>query len=126
MLTEVPARHATVDRCPDCGGLWIDWFDGEIASVASAVPPAPAAARAAPGETGRGCPDCRAELVPTRYPDDKSGAELLRCGGCAGAFVPRASLQMVIALGPPGDRPREPRSRIAELLAELQRLVFGS
>ena len=118
VLTELAAATASVDRCPDCAGLWIDWFDGEISSVASSIPAMAPAAPVAPAT--HACPDCRATLSLTRYPDEKSGAEIWRCGGCAGAFVPRSSLEAIVALGPPAD-PAPPAK--AGLFAELLRLL---
>lgn len=90
---------AIVDLCPDCNGLWIDWFDGEIASVAAGVgglPPAHVPTRA-----GGACPVCAVPLALAPYGDD--AVDILRCGECAGAFVPRASYERLVLEGPPGD-----------------------
>jgi Zn-finger nucleic acid-binding protein len=122
LLSELSTTSAIVDRCPDCGGLWIDWFDGEISAVAASARRLPQTDGAS-GDGTSSCPDCRTTLSAVRYPDDQRGAEILRCGSCAGAFVPRGSLEVVIALGPPPDPKSETRSsRLGMLWLELRRL----
>ena len=90
---------AIVDICGDCSGLWIDWFDGEIASVAASVgglPPSHVSTHA-----GGMCPLCGVPLTAAPYADD--AVELLRCGECAGAFVPRPLYDRLVLEGPPDD-----------------------
>ncbi len=107
---------AVVDVCPDCSGLWIDWFDGEIASVASSVgdlPPTPAATK-----RGGACPLCALALVATPYGDD--AVVVLRCGGCAGAFVPRDAFEQLVREGPPRDPDEDEGGLIAHIVAWLR------
>jgi Zn-finger nucleic acid-binding protein len=124
MLTELSTVSAVVDRCPDCGGLWIEWFDGELSMVAAGARHAPPATRAE--STGAGaCPDCRAPLSAVRYPEEKSGVEILRCGACAGAFVPRGALEVIAALGPPSDTPPEEPSWLETMAQRIRAVVRG-
>jgi Zn-finger nucleic acid-binding protein len=91
--TQVDA--AMIDACPGCGAIWVDWFDGELPAMARGAP------RSAPSGAGRGefaCPRCRIPLTEERYPG--SAADLLRCGDCGGAFVPRASLPSLASASP--------------------------
>jgi len=101
----------TVDVCAACGGIWVDWFDGDVQSIASETealrvergtplpPPSDLAAR--PG-TMR-CPRCDRTLGPElyRFADAReseliTGVEVERCAECAGAFVPRGSAHLLL------------------------------
>ena len=68
---------AEVDVCNACGGMWIDWFDGEIKRVASAVVASEPERISRPSvessslrneafATGA-CPRCTRQLVIERY-----------------------------------------------------------
>jgi Zn-finger nucleic acid-binding protein len=81
---------ALVDVCSDCGGVWVDWLDGEVASVARRAARRAHGHSRAPGALQGACPGCGQELYADRY--EPEGPEVFRCGGCAGTFVPRASL----------------------------------
>lgn len=96
-MTEHSTELATVDVCRGCGGLWIEWFDGELSAVARSVSPVRGV-----GDRNAGpatCPACQEPLYHERYGGD--GSDIARCGSCAGAFVPRASYDALVALGPP-------------------------
>jgi Zn-finger nucleic acid-binding protein len=127
---------AEVDVCDACEGLWVDWFDGEIQTLAaeaeaarldrgSPLPRPPPAAGAALGA----CPRCTKALAAERYRfADASGDELVadvdlfRCPECAGSFVPRSSAHLLL------DRVREPRGPTLweALIALLRRLILGA
>jgi Zn-finger nucleic acid-binding protein len=166
---------AEVDVCDACGGLWVDWFDGEVRAIAtetlrvsSAGPPPPEPAGAAEaksaahskpsakeksgkgGKAGKGgkpeklesagkaedgsrpslneplaigaCPRCTHQLVAERYSviaeiasrrvegktsvvPGTTGAELLRCEDCMGAFVSRTSAEVLSWLSATDDPP---------------------
>jgi len=129
-----PVSSAEVDVCDACGGLWIDWFDGDVPTLAAEAEavrvergtPVPPAA----GQDGRGgCPRCARVLAPDvyRFPDTQAGdlivhVDILRCEECAGSFVTRSSAHLLL------DRAMSPRTMglwqsIVEL---LQRLVGPS
>lgn len=135
---------ADVDVCNACGGIWVDWFDGEIGAVAretlakDLVGRPSTSARNEPRAVGA-CPRCTRQLVHERYvvrgaPSGAgattTGADLLRCEECAGAFVSRESAALLVTL-PADESPRsegEP-ARVLEplpwqkLLAVIRRLL---
>jgi Zn-finger nucleic acid-binding protein len=97
-LAQDPA--SVVDVCRDCAGIWVDWFDGELTGIARDTGAAKAPPPSAPaGKTlTPSCPRCRRPLHEERYRD--GAPVILRCGECAGAFVPRASAQAIASLSP--------------------------
>ena len=129
-MTAVPIEDAELDVCGGCGGLWVDWFDGEVRAVARQAisqqfvgrPSDPSTMHNEASALGA-CPRCMQQLVGERYElvshDVKSdtGAHLLRCESCAGAFVSRAAAELLSSfstkddLGPPpseSPKPLEP------------------
>src|SRR6185369_3575961 len=110
-----------VEACDSCGGLWVDWFDGELQSLAVEAEaarvergaPPPAVRLVGPAETRAHestCPHCTRALVQELFRfsdaiDDElvPGVELLRCPECVGSFIPRSSAHLLL------DRVREPR-----------------
>lgn len=128
-----PVPSAEVDVCDACGGLWIDWFDGDVSTLAAEAE----AARvdrgtpipSGPPVGGSGiCPRCVRQLVADDYkfPDAQEGelidhVELLRCTECAGSFVSRSSAHLLL------DRTQSPRSvGLWHALVEyLKQLVKG-
>ena len=126
---------AEIDVCDSCGGLWVDWFDGEVRTLAveaeaarvdRGLPPPGVVVDARRGGGSSACPRCLRTLTPElhRFDDASerelvSGVELLRCTECAGSFVPRASAHLLL------DRVREPRAMTLweALVAVLKRLV---
>src|SRR3954471_24127042 len=67
---------AEVDVCTSCGGMWVDWFDGEVRQVATSVlrgegarasrPAPPPSLRNESLSTGA-CPRCTRQLAVERY-----------------------------------------------------------
>lgn len=93
------AAGASVDACERCGGVWFDWEDGDFAVLAREVPPA--GAREMPAGDLGACPRCNGALGVEVF---QGAAEVLRCGGCAGAFVPYPSIGKIAASTPAEDR----------------------
>jgi len=97
-LRTVPAgvgESAEVDLCELCGGVFIEFFDGEPSSVALGVqalvheePIAPS--RAWPERAD--CPDCSVPMRGMRYMDGEEGPPVFRCGGCMALFVGQGQL----------------------------------
>ncbi|MEA2751329.1 MAG: hypothetical protein QOI41_5472 [Myxococcales bacterium] len=126
---------AELEVCDACEGLWVDWFDGEVSTIAveaearrveRGAPPPSWPSKPTSGSPA--CPRCRRALVGElyRFSDAKhddliAGVELLRCADCAGAFVPRGSAHLLL------DRAREARTQTPweALLALLRRLFRG-
>ncbi|MEA2748910.1 MAG: hypothetical protein QOI41_3053 [Myxococcales bacterium] len=128
---------AEVDVCMSCGGMWVDWFDGEVKRVATAVlatesarisrPSAPTSSLRNEAFATGACPRCTRQLVIERYVvkadvgsrtegartsvSQTTGADLLRCEECAGVFVPRASAGLLATL--PADEEAPPSSTTA-------------
>lgn len=133
-MTIEALAECEVDVCSACGGIWIDWFDGEVRRVASDVlageaerasrPSAPTSSLRNEAVATGACPRCTRQLVVERYVvktevrssdggermtvATETGAELSRCEECAGVFVPRTSASLLATL--PGDEP-PPSSR---------------
>jgi Zn-finger nucleic acid-binding protein len=103
----IDAPNAVVDLCKRCGGVWIDWEDGDFTALAREMPPAEARQipRGGPGS----CPRCNQPLKVEVFLDT---AEVLRCGDCAGAFLPYASIGK-IAASTPADAREDPREEAA-------------
>lgn len=132
MTTESVAQ-AEVDVCAACGGVWVDWFDGELRKVAAALvrgagarASQPPTERRAPNEavaTGA-CPRCTRQLAAERHAVAGTSVDLLRCEDCVGVFVSRSSAEVLAMLpaeeDPRASRPPEPRSR---LIAALKRIL---
>jgi Zn-finger nucleic acid-binding protein len=131
MMRREIVPSAEIDVCDACGGLWVDWFDGQVLTLAVEAE----AARVERGErtTGAGgmgaamCPHCRHPLAAElgRFADATAdelvtGVELLRCPECAGCFVPRSSAHLLL------DRVSEPRAMtLWEAFVGLLRRVVG-
>lgn len=107
MQTE-PLSRAEVDVCPACGGMWVDWFDGDLEAIAIEAErgrvargtPLPRALRQ---PVATRCPRCSQALSAELYRfgdarDDElvSGVEVFRCADCAGAFVPRSAAHLLL------------------------------
>jgi Zn-finger nucleic acid-binding protein len=153
-MTVEALEGADVDVCNACGGFWIDWFDGEIRAVAAETlaknlvgrPSEPGSARNEARAIGA-CPRCSRQLVRERYAassivasdggapavrtSTETGAELMRCEECAGAFVSRDSAALLATLPPEADPPSRADEGVAvleplpwqRLLAVLRRLL---
>ncbi|HEY8072911.1 MAG TPA: hypothetical protein VIF62_02345, partial [Labilithrix sp.] len=111
---------AEVDVCDACGGMWVDWFDGDVHTLAVETEIArrasdPGAVPLALGEKPepKTCPRCSQMLSAElhRFADARdheaelvAGVEVYRCSECAGAFVPRGSAHLLldrVTEGPP-------------------------
>lgn len=128
-------KTGEIDVCEACGGLWIDWFDGEIRALAREAEaarvergtPLPAPVELAARSGSMTCPRCGRPLrtEECRFEDARDGelvggAEVERCSECAGAFVSRGNAHLLL------DRLRETRPASSwELLVDLLRRVFG-
>jgi Zn-finger nucleic acid-binding protein len=115
--------EAVIDVCPTCGGIWVDWFDGDLVAMVQGAPRAGGARGGEAGGGGNGgetsCPRCRQELHPEQYLESR--AAILRCGDCAGAFVARSAARMLIAIQPGRDKDPEKPDALTRLIAVLRR-----
>jgi Zn-finger nucleic acid-binding protein len=116
------ASDAVVDVCTDCHAVWIDWFDGDIATVASDVQ----VVKTIPVRVAdkHPCPRCHTELVSEKLYN--TGPHVLRCTDCSGVLVPSSVLAEVVAIGPADQRKDVvDDSPFARMLAKLRK-VFGA
>jgi Zn-finger nucleic acid-binding protein len=118
---------ALIDVCPDCKGLWIDWYDGDLASVASDAAPlsVPHAPPVGSDELRAGCPRCQCALRAEMFLDEDKGPSIHRCAECGGAFVPRSSFDAIVLLAhrpdPETEATLSPFARLAAVLRALLR-----
>jgi Zn-finger nucleic acid-binding protein len=126
-----PVAHGdeTVDVCPACAGVWVDWFDGAIHDVARAVGShrPRGVSSPAPHHT---CPRCTVTLVhELAVAVAGSGLEqpwVERCGDCGGAFVPKASVGLFATTAAPEAPELAPEAGLWARLATALRDLFGS
>jgi Zn-finger nucleic acid-binding protein len=114
-----PIKGSTIDVCPECAGVWADWFDGDLRAV---IRQAPERHGLGAGSTSAaGCPRCRIRLDDEPLPGSVE-CVIFRCSECFGAFVPRASFEAVLdaaARGVTEAAPSTPLGRLAALLTRL-------
>lgn len=132
MLRAEVVPSAKVEACDTCGGVWVDWFDGDVRTLAVEAEAARLARGDRPslvpaGTEGSGdCPRCQARLgnEVVRFADALEaelvgGVEILRCAECAGCFVPRSSAHLLL------ERVREPRTATFwEVLVTVLKRLF--
>jgi hypothetical protein len=130
--------EAEVDVCGSCGGMWVDWFDGEVKHVATELlktesergsrPGAPVSTLRNEAFATGACPRCSRQLAVERYVvkanlafsplgertsvSTTTGADLLRCEECAGVFVPRTSAALLATLPAEEDELPPPSSAV--------------
>lgn len=122
VMEDRAAADAIVDVCSECHAVWIDWFDGDIATVASEVE----VVKTIPTHVSDKhlCPRCRKELASERLYE--TGPHVYRCAECSGVLVPSVVLDEVVALGPADQLPdAEDPGPLARALAKLRR-IFGA
>ncbi len=98
MMEERVLSGSTVDTCPKCRGLWVDWFDGELLSVIKETAPLSMRPPIAIDPTMAICPRCAQPLTVETF---GNAIMLLRCADCAGCYVPRASFTALMELDLP-------------------------
>lgn len=119
-LEERPTSSAIVDVCADCHAVWIDWFDGDLSTVAGQVHVKAALPASHSGE--RRCPRCRDMLGSEQLRGH--GPSVLRCPSCAGVLIPSAIIEEVASLGPAdaGEDTESSKSTLDKLFAAVRRL----
>lgn len=111
---------AEVEICNRCGGVFLEFFDGEPGELSrsllahdgheAALPRAPPAAVA--------CPDCGVPMAELRYLD--VGPRVSRCDACMAVFATRQQLRELADFRPP-EQPPEPEP---SLLGRLRAFFF--
>jgi Zn-finger nucleic acid-binding protein len=117
-----PRSRAEIDRCARCGGVFLEFFDGEPSALSRGLEGrtelAPAGGAAADGELA--CPDCGAVMV--RAPYLGHGPALPRCGSCLAVFLTPAQREALAALALPPEPPREEPSWLERLVGWVREL----
>lgn len=118
-------EESTIDVCEGCGGVWLDWFDGEATELARQAAPLPPIESAPPPLSRHSCPRCVVALDRESFLGQ--GPDVLRCSGCMGLFVPRTSFDDLLAIKPAdADEPPpsiHPRGWPARMLARVRALL---
>ena len=81
----LPGVGESFDHCEKCGGLFLDFFDGDPSDVARSLHGTLGDKPTGAVEGSVDCPDCERPMALEPYLD--SQLPLYRCGTCAGAFV---------------------------------------
>jgi len=113
-MTATALGDAHVDVCDACGGIWVDWHDGELQQIAKrsdSLPPPTKPSGVVPQAT---CPICKSKLQH----EERGAAFVLRCHDCVGAFVPH---DMLLPLTADTDAPESDEL----LLDRVVRYLFG-
>ena len=82
-----PSGRADIDRCPSCGGVFLEFFDGEPSALARGLDRRPdlAPTGGRPQGGDHRCPDCGEPMVIRAYLDQ--GPEVPRCETCLAVFL---------------------------------------
>lgn len=116
------AERTEIDRCGACGGIFLEFFDGEPAAISRGlrsrgdVPTGQTDAR----EDARPCqcPDCGTEMVLRRYLGQ--GPALPRCESCLGLFLtPALREEMARFTAAPEEESHEEPGWVRRLIALL-------
>ncbi len=133
-----PVAHGdeTVDVCPACAGVWVDWFDGAVHDVARAVDshrpsrPLTVASEARAASPHHTCPRCTVTLAHELAVGMAGGGLeqpwVERCGDCGGAFVPKASVGLFATMAAPEAPAGTPEAGLWGRLTTALRDLFGS
>lgn len=105
----VAGTTRSIDRCRECHGVFLEFFDGEPSALARAL------AREADTEVGEilaiseaplHCPDCQHEMVMRRYLDH--GPLITRCETCLATFLNTQQCDQIARLNLPPVESEEP------------------
>ena len=123
MMLELPIpiegdEPVAVDVCERCGGVFLEFFDGEPGALSRGVlerhisssveNPTETAPLATPA-----CPDCDQPMHAERYM--KIGPEVARCPGCQSVFATRLQLGALATFSLPSAPEQGPQSLIDRL-----------
>lgn len=88
-----------IDLCPECSGVFLDFFDGDPSILARTLRSHLNDDSLAPGfrhfSDKIACPDCEATLNSSLY--GGNGPSLFRCPTCAGVFLTKRQFRELAA-----------------------------
>lgn len=89
-------RGQTVDRCPTCDGLWLDY--SELGPIVHSLPEAPSKSPSANPPAGKplACPRCDVPLATIEYAYN-SRVFVSKCGTCRGTWLRSGQLDELAA-----------------------------
>jgi len=121
VMEERGPADSRIDLCRGCGGVWLDWFDGEATALARAVEQAGFDHTGAAGHPSLACPRCQIQLSAERFRDQ--GPDVLRCGDCQGLFLSDEAVSRIAALNPAAEPAADETGPLDRLIGVLRRLV---
>jgi Zn-finger nucleic acid-binding protein len=97
-----------IDLCDSCGGVFLEFFDGEPVALSRRLLPALHPTRPDAPSLGAElrCPDCRTPMVEQPYLH--RGPHIARCESCMSVFATRAQLQELAGFRIPEDGGAQP------------------
>jgi hypothetical protein len=117
-MEERPTAEALIDVCPQCGGVYLDWFDGEPQVALAGWAPQPHSRHPVQRLTGH-CPKCGGGFEGEEL--GGTGAMIFRCTGCMGFYATEDAARMIAGYTEP--LPSEAPSFWARLI-ETMRILF--
>jgi Zn-finger nucleic acid-binding protein len=106
-------ESARVDHCEQCGGVFLEFFDGDPGDLSRGVLERMLAHSGDhPFRADPPCPDCEIPMVQSRYLD--TGPAVARCSRCMGVFATPFQLREVASYSDT-DEPEEERSLLQRL-----------
>src|SRR5262245_33382156 len=93
-------EQAIIDVCDECGGVWADAEDGNIATIATQAR-VPEHVDEVTAELPTTCPRCARRLAPWTA----DNVTLDRCRRCGGTFIPRVAIDAAMWLLPDAGEP---------------------
>jgi Zn-finger nucleic acid-binding protein len=86
-------ESARVDHCEQCGGVFLEFFDGDPGDLSRGVLERMLKHSGDHLRANPRCPDCEIPMVQSRYLD--TGPAVSRCGRCMGVFATLSQLRAV-------------------------------
>jgi Zn-finger nucleic acid-binding protein len=113
-----PTVKAEADACAKCGGIFLEFFDGEPTAISRAVVQRDALSRSGAAFEGElRCPDCATPMVRKAYLGH--GPELARCEQCLAVFLAPDEISMLASIALPPEPPASEPTWLSRLLAWL-------
>jgi Zn-finger nucleic acid-binding protein len=116
------ANDATVkaeaDACAKCGGIFLEFFDGEPAAISRAMVGRDELHRSGGAQAGElRCPDCACAMVRKAYLG--VGPELARCEQCLAVFLAPDEVALLANLALPPEQTTAEPTWLSRLLGWL-------
>lgn len=100
----VHEQTVELDACVQCGGVFLDYFDGEPAAIAAELRDS-ARKGAAKLDLPVTCTDCDVAMELQSYLE--TGPDMFRCTACMAAFVTPDQVDALARFTMPNEEPKE-------------------